>query len=182
LKVVQNQAIRLISGFFRTASLILFMSPKRLEFTQEGWTTITENDLPLLVPAMWQYDATTLTAIAHVFTCILENIEWDILPREIYALSGSPCTLLVYATTEQPRKAETTTTSAVAYYCGRSEVRRGERLIGTEQAGNLMLARAMESATILAQLIPIDWQADGKVETERLFWTTVSSLQTAQAP
>jgi hypothetical protein len=36
----------------------------------------------------------------------------------------------------------------------------GERQIGTEQAGNLIAARTLESAATLAQLTLVDWQAD----------------------
>jgi hypothetical protein len=42
-------------------------------------------------------------------------------------------------------------TATVAYHQG-AEVRHGERPIGTEQAGNLVAARALESAATLAQL------------------------------
>jgi hypothetical protein len=52
------------------------------------------------------------------------------------------------------------------------EVRHGERLIGTDLAGDLIAARALESAVLKGQLTLIDWQRDGKTIPDRIIILT----------
>ncbi|KAI0255563.1 hypothetical protein BJV78DRAFT_1176767 [Lactifluus subvellereus] len=185
-EMVQNQAVRLISGSFCTAPLEplhQMLAPsqsklpresqllKRLEQTWVGWATVTESDLPLPVPVTWRLNfTTTLTGIARRFipeTALRPRPHaippWSLpnggdarcaLTEEICTLAGSTSTLLIFAT-------DWHATSAVAYHQG-PEVRHSERLVRTESAGNLIAARAIESAAALAQLILVEWQANRK--------------------
>jgi len=166
---------------------------KRLEPMWQGWTSVTELDLPLPVPVSWRRNFdTTLTGLArkHIPESVLRVKphaippwglpKWgnrltldaatckgdarSILNQEIQDLTKMGSNLIVFATdgTGTQGNGNNATqwyaTAAVAYQHG-VEVRHGERLIGTEAAGNLLTARAIESAAITAQLFLVDCQA-----------------------
>ena len=237
VEAVQNLAVRLISGSFRTAPLeplhqILAILPiktrshmlllnaalrfcrlpresqvlKRLETAWEGWTSPTEQDLPLPVPVTWRTNfTTTLTGLARQF--IPESTvrvrphatpPWGLpkwgnrllldpstcrgnarlaLTREIHSLSTAAHTLLLFAAEgtaiqgEDNNAKQWHATAVVAYHQG-PEVRHGERLIGTDMAGDLIAARAIESAAAMAQTILVEWQANRRPIPDRVVIAT----------
>lgn len=67
-------------------------------------------------------------------------------------------------------------TTVVVQHQG-SEVRDCKRLIGTQKAGNLMIARALESAETVSRLTLIDWRADGRSILDNL-----TIITTTRAP
>jgi hypothetical protein len=92
------------------------------------------------------------------------------ITQEIHTLSESLHTLLIYAADEAASQSmgqhgRVVATTVVAYYQG-TEVQHGERLVGTAQ--NKQGTSSQLEPWSLAQLILVDWQADGRPTPDNL--------------
>jgi hypothetical protein len=179
---------------------------KRLETVWAGWTSPTDQDLPLPVPVTWRTNfTTTLTGLARQF--IPESTlrvrphatpPWGLskrgdrllldpstckgnarlaLVQEIHSLSTAAHTLLLFATEGTATQGEGNkaklwhATSVIAYHQG-PEAHHGERLIGMDMAGDLIAARAIESAATMAQTILVEWQANHRPAPDHIVIVT----------
>jgi hypothetical protein len=119
-----------------------------------------EYDLPFPVPVMWRLNFAATLTIEPTGSPSMHLQRRCTPARHTLPKKSTPYrsrhTLLVYATDGAASQGEGNNlevwhaTAAVAYH-QRAEARHGEKLIGTEQAGNLVVARALESAATLAR-------------------------------
>ena len=109
------------------------------------------------------------------------------ITEDLATIAKSPQALLVFATDGEATQGEGDNathwhaTSAVVYHQG-VEVRHSERLIGTSAAGNLIYARALESAAIAGQHALVERQGAGGTTPDHLVIVTnnagaISSLR-----